>query len=147
MPCNFEYVDDTTISNEETLWRRIPLTKGKNGMYKYDASRETWRPTSAAFRLSGVDSAMSVFIESIVRSSNRGPEDIILDNQVLSSLTVKQIRSQELGIFQDENVDSAHANVFDTKTNRSGKEQKRLRKTLALLAQWVIPPPEMKSES
>ncbi|MCD6218566.1 hypothetical protein J7L05_12030 [bacterium] len=116
-------------------------------MYKYDNSRETWRPTSAAFRLSGVDSAMSVFIESIVRASNRGPEDIILDNQVLSSLTVKQIRSHELGIFKDENVDSAHANVFDTKPDRSRTAQKRLRKELALISLWVIPPPEMKSES
>ncbi len=137
------HIDDKSILDTDILWRGIPDKPGFK-YYVYREKIEKWCPSSLAFQVSSDMSGISVFLEKIVRETQRGPQDVINDFVALAALKTGDVRNLGLGVYKAPlPQEPAHANIFYIGKSNANK----IRKKLALLAQWVIPPPEMKSES
>jgi hypothetical protein len=124
--------DDTSISNEAKLWRRIP-----HWHFIFDANLGRVRPTSAAFDDDEDGSPMSVVLADVVLESGRGPEHILAghDRFALAAITAGLARSKKQGVARDPEPDEpAHALVF-------GKKTGSVTRALAKGAEWVVSPP------
>lgn len=85
--------DDASIGDEETVLRRVP-----EGFTVYDDNLQRHRPSTQAFLQDGPDGLVSVYLSSETTSeavASGGPE------RFLASITVGQLRAQELGIVRD----------------------------------------------
>ena len=85
--------DDTDISNDESVLRRIAANS-----HIFDENLARRRPSSQAFLQNGPDGEVSVYLESETTHSavaGGGPEPF------LASITVGELRELELGIVRD----------------------------------------------
>lgn len=143
------HIDDSSILGTDILWRGIQRNKfhPNKPAYEYYVYREKtnkWCPSSLAFQVSSDKSGISVFLEKIVREKKRGPQDVINDYAALAALKTSDVRNLDLGVCKAPlPQEPAHANIFSKDKLITGT----IRKKLARLAEWVIPPPEMKNES
>ncbi len=125
------YEDDTSISNEAELWRRIPprhLVPDKN--------RGGMRISKAAFDNHPNGTPMSVVLGDEILAAGREPSSVIDGHEgfYLASLTAGLARSLGQGVVRNPTPDEpAHAEVFGKKTDST-------RKKLAKAATWVIGP-------
>jgi hypothetical protein len=124
---NAIYHDDSTISDDNNLWRRIHPAQ-----IVYDNNLKSYRPSSAAFDDSSNGSPMSV----ILAEENRNPSTALENYEGFSmvSLTARLVRDCGQGIARDPLPDEpAHALVF-------GEKPKSIRKKLAQAAEWIVSP-------
>lgn len=125
------YEDDSTITDAEDLWRRIPQRW-------IVPDRETGgsRISSAAFDDHPNGSPMSVYLCSVVLAEGRGPNTVLMTDFYLAAITAKTARENGQGIHRAPlPEESSHAEVF-------GKKTKSIKRKLARAAHWVVPPPE-----
>ena len=128
------YTDDTTIADEEALWRRIPP-----GWIVSDSNQGGVRPSSQAFHDNADGSPMSVFLEKVMRQIGRVPDDALRGHEhfSLATITAGLARACKQGVAKDPEPDQpAHAVVFGKKT------KKGVCRKLAEGSEWVIPPPD-----
>ncbi len=124
-------VDDTTITNDSQLWRRIHPK-----WVVPDQNTGNLRVSSAAFDNSPDGSPTSVLLAYLVRETGRTAEDVItrFDSYALASITAGEARDCKQGVVHDADPNEpAHAYVFGQKT-------KAYKRCLARSAQWVISP-------
>ena len=132
--------DDSDIRSQDPLWRGI--SRNLQPACVYDEGLQRWRPSSVVFEKGAKDKMISVWIKAEVLKSRRQPVDLIKEPWIgIVQITARQIRNQKLGIYKDPKPDEpAHANVFDKLQNRTTKEWKNARETLARQAVWIIRP-------
>lgn len=86
-------LDDANIDDSETVLRRVP-----EGFTIYDDNLQRHRPSTQAFLQDGPEGLVSVYLSSETTSeavASGGPE------RFLASITVGQLRAQDLGIVRD----------------------------------------------
>jgi hypothetical protein len=126
------FVDDPTIADDASLWRRIHPAWAVPDEY-----RGGWRVSSAAFDDSRDGSPLSVLLAAAVAATGRGPANILARHEgySLASFTVGTARACGQGVARTPTPDEpAHASVFGPKTSR-------VKRNLANAARWVIGPP------
>ena len=122
------YIDDPTIRNGETLWRRI-----FPGWIVPDDNEVGWRVSSAAFDDSPDGSPMSVLLADVVEATNRTADDVLtgFEGYGLTVLVAGFVRSLKQGIARTpEPHEPAHASVFGSKTPK-------VKRALARASTWV----------
>jgi hypothetical protein len=126
-----EYVDDSTIGDEDVLLRRIPPV-----WWIPDENLGRLRPTSQAFNNHGNGSPMSVHLQKVLEE-HRLPVNSVLEGHVgfaLASITAGLARTHAQRIRRKPlDDDPAHAEVFGEKT-------RSVRKAFAMGAVWAVPP-------
>ena len=123
--------DDPTIADSENLWRRI-----HPDWVVPDANSGALRLSSAAFDNDSKGGPMSILIESIMLSTARSYEAAIIgfEGYYLAAVTAGQVRTLDQGVAKDPEPDEpAHAVVLGSKT-------RSVRRRLAKVARWLIPP-------
>lgn len=121
------YQDDLTISDDTTLWRRIPPA-----WVVYDENQGRSRPSSQAFQDDRNEEPMSVYLAD----ECDGHDEALAGHEgfFLVSVTAEQVRSLGQGIARDPLPDApSHCLVF-------GKKTKKVRSSLAKRADWVVAP-------
>lgn len=125
-----EYTDDSTIQNNDELWRRIPPWH-----LVPDEKLSQRRISSAAFDDSPDGSPMSV----VLANESRGPNSVLRGHEegfTLASITAGLARECSQGVARKPLTEEpAHAVVFGRKTDR-------VRRRFAKEAKWIIPPKE-----
>jgi hypothetical protein len=127
------YTDDSTISDDEWLWRRIPPWH----VY-FDENLGRRRPSKAAFEDDEDGHPMSVVLAALVVSGNRTPHDILHGHEgfALAQITAGLARSRQQRVQRDPLPEElAHALVF-------GRKTESVRRAFAKACQWVVPPPD-----
>lgn len=127
-----EYSNDTTISGEEVLWRRIPPWH-----VVFDKNLGRSRPKSSAFDNHTDGTPMSIFLASVVKQGKRDARDTLVNHEgfALAAVTAKLARDLDQCVCRDPLPDEpAHGLV-------AGKKTKRVKKTFAKEARWEIKPP------
>lgn len=141
-----EYVDDSTILDDDELWRRIPNWPN---FVVYDENRNIERVSSVAFKDHRNGTPMSVAIASIARQHGRGSIDLINDNEAhegfgVVSLNVGNVRELNQGVMKEPiEGQPEHGEVFD----KSGQRSKKTQKALAQSAAIIIAPEPPAEES
>lgn len=127
-----KYVDDSAISDDEILWRRVHYSN-----IVIDDNQGRVRPSSAAFSDSSDRSPMSALRAKVVAETARHPMDVLAANHPwLTSMRVHFLRSLELGVDprpHQGDEDAAHVYVFGKKTGST-------KAAIAGNAEWVIGP-------
>jgi hypothetical protein len=124
--------DDSSIANEWSLWRRIPLYH-----VIFDDNLRRFRPTSAAFDDDPDGSSTSVVLGELVFAGGRGPNEVLAGhpNFALAAITAGFARSLGLAVVRDPlPFEPAHALLVGDKT-------KSVKRALAKAATWIVPPP------
>jgi hypothetical protein len=127
-----EYVDDSSIADSASLWRRIPPWH-----FVYDANLQRWRPSSAAFENDPDGKPMSVILGDLVLAAGRELEAVLIGHEgyALAMITAGLARAGGQGVVRDPTTEEpAHALVF-------GPKPKSLQRRLAKESVWVLPPP------
>jgi hypothetical protein len=118
--------DDSTIGNDEVIWRRIHQYQVVD-----DVNLKRKRPSSAGFNQDGKENPVSVYIASEAISSQmvmQGGKE-----QFLASLSASFIRQLGLGIIRDSSSGSpGHALLVGRKTGS-------MLNKMARAASWVPP--------
>lgn len=125
------YSDDSTVSNDDGLLRRVP-----KAWFVLDENLGRVRPSSAAFSNDKTGSPMSVAIESAVIADGRKPVDVLQGkaNFALVRITAGFARQHQQGIQRDPiEVEPAHALVFGEKT-------RPVKDAFAMNCEWAVPP-------
>ena len=113
--------DDASIGDEETVLRRVP-----NAVY--DENLKRVRPSTQAFLQDGPDGLVSVYLSSETTSeavASGGPE------RFLASITVGQLRAQDLGIVRDPSSGGPGHSVI------TGRKTKGRLNRIVQQAEWV----------
>jgi len=121
-------VDDTTIKDDEDLWRRI-----HPNWIVMDENAGARRVSSAAFDDSLDGTPLSVLLEKVVIETDRTAEDVMASypRYPLASITAETARANQQGVAQTPQKDEpAHASVFGPKT-------KSIKRAIAKCARWV----------
>jgi hypothetical protein len=120
--------DDSTIPDDEDLWRRIPPWH-----FVFDENRGAVRPSSAAFDDDEDGQPMSVYLASAAAAP-----DIVLRGHAgfaLATITAGLARECQQALVRDPLPEApSHAVVIGRKTHG-------IRRRFAREAQWVISPP------
>ena len=119
-----EYADDSSVGNDEEVWRRIPADK-----ICWDNALDRLRPQSGMFSDSGPESPMSAHrARCYARPSEAAGDDLMV------ALTAGFLRRLKLGVATEPPTDDpGHLWIF-------GKKTASTKKKLARSATWVIPP-------
>ena len=128
-----EYVDDVSLADGASLWRRIPPWH-----LIYDANLDRWRPSSAAFDNDPDGGPMSVVVGDIALAAGRNPDTVLAGHSgyALAMITAGLVRECGQSIAADPlPTEPAHAVVF-------GPKPKSVQRRLAKQSIWVVPPPE-----
>lgn len=129
-----QFVDDLSITDAASLWRRIPPWH-----FVYDSNLQRWRPSSAAFDNDPDGAPMSVLLEEIVVAAGRVAPDCLIGHAgyALAAITAGLARTCQQGVARDATAEEpAHAVVF-------GPKPKSVQRRLAKRAVWVIAPPHV----
>ena len=125
-----QFVDDPTVSNDSSLWRRIPPWH-----FVMDENLGRIRPSSAAFD----DDEMSVVLAAELHASGRVAEDVLsgYSEFAIASITAGLARSKQQLVVRDPIVDEpAHALVC-------GKKTSAVKKAFSRESLWVLLPPQL----
>jgi hypothetical protein len=125
------YRDDSTISDEAELWRRIHPKQ-----WELDGNLGRIRPVSGAFDDPSDGTPMSVDLADVYIQMGQGPEAALIGYEefALAAITARLIRECGLGVARQPLPENpAHAVVF-------GKKSQKIRRKLAREARWVVPP-------
>lgn len=133
MPNNI-YADDPSILNDDVLLRRVPI---QGSQIVWDANKNQWRPSSAAFRDHPNEPGMSVALQSVLAGLGLPPQQALTgyeQTHVLAAFSASVARQNGQGIARDPLPgDPAHAVVF-------GEKNKAVRRALANASYWAVPP-------
>ena|SRR5688500_5066970 len=124
-------IDDLSILDTASLWRRIPPWH-----FVFDHNLNAFRPSSAAFDDHPTGSPMSVVLGDELLAQGRTPDSALADCTAfaLASFTAGLARSKGQGIMRKPQPEEpAHAEVFGLKSNS-------VRRALAKGSVWVIAP-------
>jgi hypothetical protein len=130
-----QYVDDSTVADGTSLWRRIPPWH-----IIYDANIQRWRPSSAAFDNDPDGQPMSVILSEILLAAGRKPDTVLVGHPGYSLATISAglVRACGQGIARDPlPTEPAHGIVF-------GLKPKSVQRRLAKESAWVLPPSDNK---
>lgn len=134
MPNNI-YQDDPSILNDDVLLRRVPIHQGSQIVW--DANKNQWRPSSAAFRDHPNGPAMSVALQSVLDALALPPQQALVgyeETHALAAFQASIARQNGQGIARDPlPEDPAHAVVF-------GPKNRAVSKALANASNWAVPP-------
>ena len=120
-----EYVDDSSVGDDEEIWRRIP-----RNMAYWDEVLDRLRPPSGMFSDSDDGSPMSAHRARCYGS----PSEANAGDNLMVGLSVRFVRGLRLGVAtQPPTNDPGHLWVF-------GKKTASIKRKLAKQARWVIPP-------
>jgi len=120
-----DHFDDSSIPDEERLFRRIHLAHIVDGGYGH------CEVSSAAFR----DTELSVNLEGVMRTSGRAPEDSLKNhpNDLLMSIDAGVCRRNGQLVGRDPKPEEpAHGYAF-------GKKSKSIQRALRDAAGWIVP--------
>jgi hypothetical protein len=118
--------DDSTISDEEVIWRRVHEKE-----VTPDDNLNKKRPSSATFLQKDQLTDLSVYIASEASSIDAVMQEG--NQKYLVSLSAKFIRSLDLGIIRDKATGGpGHAAITGNKTHKK-------RSAMAKNAEWVPP--------
>lgn len=134
MDPDLQKLDDATIKDDFTIWRRIPPWH-----VVPDRNRGSVRPSSAAFEDPDDGTSMSVFLAYIVFNSGREAKSVLAghDDYGLATFTAFLARQKGQAIVRRPLPDEpAHAEVV-------GKKTGSVRRALARNCEWLIPPPSL----
>ncbi len=122
------YLDDSSVADESSLWRRIPPIH-----FVDDENTGKKRPSSAAFDNDKDGDPMSV----VIAAESRGKESVLKGHEgfALAAITAGLARScGQILVRKPLAEEPAHALVV-------GDKPKKVRKKLAGGFVWVVPPP------
>jgi len=126
VPDDLSVRDDSSIDDEELLWRRI------SPEHVVSDSDGTRRPSSAAFSDSSDSTPLSVDLASIA-----GDPSVTLESHSgfgLAELVVADVRKLGLGVWPDPLPhNEAHAGI-------TGRKTRGTRRALARVARWRVEP-------
>lgn len=125
-----EIEDDTTISNQCLLLRRVPPVL--NNYVIWDDNLNRFRPSSAAFD----DTELSVVLGDVLIQAGRDFEEALgaYPEFLLVSIKAQFIRKLNLPIVRDPTEqEPAHGLVH-------GKKTKSIRSTIAKESNWIVEP-------
>jgi hypothetical protein len=128
------FQDDTTIGDEERLFRRVPVIQ-----LVPDEDTGLARVSSCAFR----DRELSVYIESVLTESGRSAESCLRNYDVhkLVSITAANARQFNQAVCRNPLPEEpSHGLVYGSKNNS------KISRGLSSLAAWVIPPAPLRNE-
>ena len=126
------YRDDPSISNADTLWRRIPPR-----WIIWDDNAKRFRPSSAAFENDQDGMPMSVYVERLVRLAGAS-EATVLEGHPhfgLASITAGFVRAHKQAIALERAAIPGHAVVV-------GEKKKATCRAFAKSAIWIFNPQE-----
>lgn len=124
-------IDDVTIGNSASLWRRILREQ-----IVPDENVGTFRPSSAAFSNSSDGSGMSVTLGDQVLAEGRSPESTLAESpdSLLAAITAGVARENLQIVFREPlDEEPAHAEVF-------GDKSKSVQRKFAKASIWIVPP-------
>lgn len=134
-----EIEDDSTISNDCELLRRVPIKPQLNVIW--DENQGRWRPSSASFRDHPNGTPMSIVLKDDLDAAERNVSEVLVghDNFALAAVTAGFARTNQQRVAREPLPDEpAHGIVIGNKKNASRKMAKE--------AQWIIspelPPPD-----
>lgn len=141
-------VDDTSIDNQEMLFRRV-YDSGDITFVRVDQFTLERSPTSAAFRVQEGEDGLSVYMESLLAAANLDARAIAsAPMNAVAALPAHAVRAAGLGLLRDPFPDdvpdpdhprhAAHALAVGWAAGR--KARHRLSQTLAAAATLVIDP-------
>jgi len=125
------YLDDSSIGNNEDLWRRVPPWH-----IIYDENLGRLRPSKAAFEDHPSGSPMSILFATLVLESNRTGEQVLADHSgfALAAISAGLGRSKQQAIARDPLPEEpAHGVVAGRKTDS-------VKRFFAKAALWVVAP-------
>ncbi len=139
MPNNI-YQDDPSILDDDILLRRVPIHQ--SSQIVWDANKNQWRPSSAAFRdhpnrdhPNGP--AMSVALQAVLGTMGLPPQHALVgyeETHALAAFKTTVARQNGQGIARDPlPEDPAHGVVF-------GNKPRAVSKALASASHWVVSP-------
>lgn len=129
-----EHQDDPSIEDHFRLLRRIPITF--EVFIVWNANINAWRISSQAFRDHPTGTPMSVHIQQVLEQLGESIESVLEDHSdfALASVTAGLARELNQIVLRDpRDGQPAHAHVI-------GKKSKRVQRTFAEHAEWVLPP-------
>lgn len=124
-------IDDSSISDDADLWRRIPPE-----MIIFDENLGDYRPTSQAFSDGSGGGSMSVYLGPEVRASGRSPEQVLkaFPGYALAVFSAGLARKHGQGVRRDPLPEEpAHALVV-------GRKTKAVQKAFARESRWLVRP-------
>lgn len=127
-------IDDQSIIGDSKLFRRIFVRP--NVQVVWDANRNKWRPSSAAFQNSSDGSPMSVVLEVVLQELERDYESVLVghDNFACAYISAQLARNLQQGIVRDPVPEElAHGLVF-------GNKPPSVRRKMAEEAEWLVAP-------
>lgn len=130
-----DYKDDTSVTNETLLLRRIPSKPNLNVVW--DGNLGCWRPSSASFENDVDGSPMSIQLSDTLTQLGLPLEQALAGHEEgfsLAAFTAAVARESGQVIVRDPTPEEpAHGLV-------AGKKTKSISRKLAKQFRWIVPP-------